>query len=127
MKHWAYDLIGEPWTPRRNCWWLVSECIRRRHSVEMPNALAGEPALWAAAFGSGWRRVRGDTHEDDVVLMRGINGRHVGYITQLGPRLVVLHSNGRHGPWGPTGSVVVQSLHEVACDGYEEFELWRKT
>lgn len=132
--HWAHPLIGTPWTPERNCWWLVCRYFAGRHGVQMPAlAIGGDPgednvaAILRAAQASGWRPARGAAREDDVVLMRGPLGRrHVGVMVEADGLVGVLHSDGSMTPHGPRGQVVFQSLAQATADGYGEHEFWRR-
>lgn len=125
--HWASPLVGEPWTPQRNCWWLVREVFRRRHGLSMPEHAAGVPALLEAARGNGWARAEGEPRPDDVVVMAGPTGRHVGVLVEANGGMLLMHSNGHMTDRGPVGAVVLQSLQDAASGGYEDFELWRKS
>lgn len=130
--HWAHPLIGTPWTPERNCWWLVCHYFAARHGVQMPAlAIGGDDnaaAILRAAQASGWRPAQGGSpQEDDVVLMRGpLGGRHIGVIVEADGLVGVLHSDGCLTPRGPRGGVVFQSLAAAAADGYRAFEFWRQ-
>lgn len=135
--HWAHALIGTPWTPERNCWWLVCHYFDARHGVQMPalaigaeaNALSDSnvAALLQAAQASGWRPATGAPREDDVVLMRGpLGGRHVGVMVAANGIVGVLHSDGLLTPRGPRGHVVFQTLAEAMADGYGAHEVWRR-
>lgn len=130
--HWAHPLIGAPWTPERNCWWLVRHYFAARHGVQMPalSIAPGESAVAAllqAVQVSGWRRAADPAREDDVLLMRGpLGGRHVGVIVEAAGLVGVLHNDGQMTSRGPRGHVVFQSLADLAADGYDAFELWRK-
>jgi hypothetical protein len=127
MTHWAASLIGMPWVPPAHCWWVVCEFFRRRHDIVMPGHAAGVPALLEAARRSGWRRAEGPPQEDDIVMLSGAGGRHVGVMVVIDERLLLLHSNGHMTPRGPVGGVVLQSLQEAASGGYGDIELWRKS
>jgi len=70
--------------------------------------------------------VEGDQVENDIVMMVGATGRHVGYVVDVASRLLLLHCNGRMTERGPVGGVMLQPLRDVACDGYGQFEIWRR-
>lgn len=137
MTHWASPLIGKPWLSCAegpdafDCWGLVRWVFEHRHGVSMPrlalNRTDNVPALIAAASVSGWRPVSGPPAVDDIVLMRGRQGRHVGVMIFANGRLGVLHANGTNTPKGPKGQVVFQSLAGATADGYGDYEFWRRT
>jgi hypothetical protein len=135
--HWAWPLIGQPWSPARNCWWLMREFFRMRHGLEMPVVAVGElgagesenvAAIKLAARSSGWRPVLGmPSREDDLVVMEDAYGRrHVGVAIQVDGRLLILHNAGSMGPAGPTGGVVAQRLPELIDDGFKNMVVWRR-
>jgi len=127
MKHWAYDFIGQPWTPSRNCWWLVQEVFRLRYGVEMPVACVGAPTLFQAATVSGWRRGELPPQDGDIIVMEGPRGRHVGVMIEVDGRLLLLHNDGHWTPGGAVGSVVAQPLKDATAGGYGKFAAWRKS
>src|SRR6185369_1666488 len=132
-KHWAAGLIGRPWTPDENCWWLVRHVFRTRYGVEMPDIVVREfgeaenvAAIKRAASASGWRPADGEPRDGDVVLMRGslLGKRHVGVMIDTSQGLRLLHSDGFMTARGPVGSVAAQPLRDVLASGYGEVELW---
>ena len=136
MKHWAAEFIGLPWSPERNCWWLVREVFKKRWGVDMPAVGVGElqvtdnvAAIKEAASASGWRPVHdGDPADGDILLCRDVTGkRHVGVMLQDGRRLLLLHNDGHVGSSGQNvGSVVAQPLRDAIADGMTDIELWRR-
>lgn len=137
--HWAFRLIGLPWSPGGEgpddfyCWGLVQHVFRERHNVEMPPMRFGEDketnvgAIKHASQVSGWRLVDGSLEEDDIVLMRGITGRHVGIAIKANRHVGVLHANGGYNLEGqPYGAVAFQTLDELTLDGFFDFEYWRR-
>jgi hypothetical protein len=77
---------------------------------------------------AGWHLVADRRPQpDDVVLMRGPAGRHVGYMVRANGYLGVLHADGHMTPQGPKGSVVYQRLEEATADGYHDYEFWRRS
>lgn len=132
VEHWAAGLIGLPWVAGAqgphafNCWGLVRHVVRLRRGVEMPvvNVEDGSAdnvaAIKQAAAAGGWRLIgEGAPQEGDIVLMRGIDGRHVGYMIEANGRLELLHSMEGVG-------VVSQPLRDVAASGFQGFETWRR-
>jgi hypothetical protein len=122
--HWAAGLIGQPWTPERNCWWLVREVFRQQHGIELPLVAVGQQgndqALREVGQVSGWHPVGDVTPQEwDVVLMRGIHGRHVGVVTSANGRLGVLHNLEVVGVcWWP--------LDAMQWRQFSRREVWRK-
>lgn len=129
MTHWAAHLIGLPWAqdgqgPRAySCWGLVRHVFAVRHGIDMPIVAVGSDdnaaALAAAARVSGWRPVQGKPQADDIVLMRGPLGRHVGVMVEANGSLGVLHASHETG-------VVWQPLADATAGGYHDIELWRR-
>lgn len=124
----AAALIGHPWTPETNCWWLVREYFARCRGIALPD-LAG---LGRGVRATGWRPVVCGSHgADDIILMRGPSGaRHVGVMLAADARLAVLHCDGGlcttpRGTTAPWGGVVWQPLADLAASGYRDFEFWR--
>ena len=136
MKHWTYPLIGLPWEPLADgphsfyCWGLVRYVAKLRLGLDMPMVQVGGehnvPAIKQAAREGGWRQVEGEQLENDIVMMASATGRHVGYMVAVDTRLMLLHCNGRMTQRGPVGNVMLQQLRHVACDGYGQFETWRR-
>jgi hypothetical protein len=122
--HPAAGLIGEPWTPERNCWWLVREYFARCRGLALPE-LAD---LGAALRASRWRRADDAPRADDIVLMRApLDARHVGVMLAADARLWVLHCDGGPLPGGARcwGGVVWQPQELLIGAGYRDFEFWR--
>jgi cell wall-associated NlpC family hydrolase len=135
--HWAAPLIGRPWgpDPDDNCWGLVRLYFRRRHGLELPLVATGDSdedgdartaSIKRAAQTSGWRPVDPPPRADDVVLMWGPTGRHVGVMIEANRRLGVLHAHGCMRDGQPTGAVVFQTLRDATEGGYGRFEFWRE-
>jgi len=136
MMHWAAPLIGVPWAPRAagpqafDCWGLVRHVFSTRHAIDLPMLAVGEsdnaPAIVQVVQASGWRPVQAPAQADDVLLMRGPAGRHVGVFVATARGLRVLHASGTMTARGPVGCVMAQTLAEATADGYHDFELWRR-
>lgn len=125
--HWATELIGEPWTPQRNCWWLVRHVFKSQLGIDMPivdvqqvDSPENVAAIKAASTRSGWRPA-GDSppREWDIVLMRGPLGRHVGVMVAANGKLGLLHSIEGDG-------VCWHTMDEARRMGYGHFEAWRR-
>jgi cell wall-associated NlpC family hydrolase len=134
--HWAFEYIGKPWRSGAtgpdayNCWGLVREVFLRRHGLPLPMVDVGTEAnfqrLRGAVTAGGWARTEAAPAVDDVIVMRSAAGRHVGVLVEADSLLRVLHANGHQTLKGPTGTVMAQSLPELASGGYSEFEFWRR-
>lgn len=121
--HWAAWLIGKPWRAGAcgpdafDCRGLVDWCVRMRFGEELPTP--------ETVHRSAWRLAGGPPQADDVVLMEGPNGRHVGYMVQANGRLGVLHADGYESACGPVGAVRFQTLVDSFDGGYHRHEFWR--
>lgn len=129
MKHWAADLIGKPYQAGAagpdafDCLGLVRHYFRARHGVELPDYQLDTSTaddLHRFTRATGWRRRNGGPQEEDLLLMMGIEGRHVGVVTATSEGLGLLHATGKgdrgHVVWQPLGSLI----------GYRNMEVWRK-
>lgn len=139
MKHWAAPLIGKPWAPGADgpdafsCWGLVRFVFKHRHGIDIPEIKLGDfgeaenvAALKRAATASGWKPVDDEPKVDDIVIMKGAEGRHVGVMIDTIRGLRLLHAKGHMGAKGPVGSVVSQLLKDVRESGYYDLETWRR-
>jgi hypothetical protein len=134
--HWAAHLVGEPWTPERNCWWLVCEFFRLRCGLAMPHVSVGDlsdhaldnvAAIKRTASSSGWRRIEGEPREDDVLVMTSpFHRRHVGVVVFADGALRMLHNEGRDTSRGPVGCVVAQPIEDALRDVCGPVEIWRR-
>lgn len=131
MSHWAAGLIGRPYARPADppttfcCWSLVRHVFRVRYGIEMPVVAVADGsadnvlAIKRAAEVSGWRPAEGAPQDGDIVLMRGVDGRHVGVMVQANGGLGLLHAVLGAG-------VCFQGLREVSAVGFREFEFWRR-
>ena len=136
MKHWAYDYIGKPWRSGAmgphafNCWGLVRDVFLLRYGLDLPEVYVGTDtnvrAMQQIVKHHGWRCVQEPAQADDIVLMRGRSGRHVGVMIDVQGKLYVLHANGYESARGPVGCVMLQTLTEVLAKGYGDLEIWRR-
>lgn len=129
MKHWAASLIGKPYRAGAtgpeafDCLGLVRHYFRARHGVELPDYDLHKSTaedLHRFTRATGWRRCAGAPCEEDLLLMMGIEGRHVGVVTATSEGLGLLHATGK----GDRGCVVWQPLNTLL--GYRHPEVWRK-
>ncbi len=138
----AAGLIGHPWLPERNCWWLVREWFKRLGGPELPEVDVGDDspdnvaAIVRVCSAGGLRPVRGEPRALDIALVRNpaSGRRHVGVLLVADGRLQMLHSEGGvdheatarartlkvRGP-----GVVIEPLAE-ALQRYHGLELWRR-
>ena len=135
QMHWAADLIGKPY--RRgacgpddfDCWGLVRYVFEHVHGIAMPVVNVGQAdadtpdnvaAIKHAAAVSGWRPSgEREPAEHDIVLMTGIEGRHVGVMVRANGALLLLHCIERVG-------VCAQPLADLARVGFHGFVFWRR-
>jgi hypothetical protein len=126
-RHWAYGLIGLPWSPEFNCWALMRHTFRERLQIELPEEAAGVLILTGAAHTTGLRPHAGLGQADDLVLMRMLDGRrHVGMLIHANGKLGVLHNDGHMTEGGPVGCVGFSTLRELAQHGFGDFQFWRR-
>jgi len=123
-KHWAFDLIGVPWEPVTrgphafDCRGLVDWCCRLRFDEALPSL--------ESVHASNWHRIDDAPRADDVVLMQGPHGRHVGFMVEADGRLGVLHADGHQTERGPVGCVSFHGLADATAGGYHHYEFWRR-
>ena len=129
--HWAAELIGRPYKrggdgpDAYDCWGMVRHVFRVHHGIEMPPVAVADDsadnvaAIKRAAVASGWRPAEGEPQADDIVLMRGIDGRHVGVMVAADGALGLLHAVDGAG-------VCFQALRDVAASGFSSFEAWQR-
>lgn len=133
--HWAADLIGKPYskTPAApasfSCWTMVRYVFEHVHHISMPHVNVGQvedgsadnvAAIKRAAAVSGWRPVvDAQPAEHDIVLMDGIEGRHVGVMVMADGHLRLLHCIDPQG-------VCVQTLDDLRRVGFANIVFWRR-
>lgn len=130
--HWAAPLIGRPY--RRgaggpdafDCWGLVRWVFAQVHGISMPLVAVDDEgvdnvaAIKRAAAVSGWRPSGARSPAaDDIVLMHGPAGRHVGVIVDANGGLFLLHALERVG-------VCLQPLTDLSRLGFSGFTYWRR-
>lgn len=121
--HWAAGLIGKPWQANAcgpeafDCRGLVNWCVQLRFGEALPTP--------ETVHRSAWRQVSGVPQADDVVLMAGPHGAHIGFMVHGNGRLGVLHADGHHSAAGPVGAVRFQTLIESTSGGYHRHQFWR--
>lgn len=131
MTHWAAKYVGVGYTEAGMCWGLVQSCCLERLGVEMPAIGVGAADDQTAAIKRavvGWRRHPGPRPlADDVVVMTGPHGPHVGYAVEADGSVGVLHAYGVVEAGRSRGAVVFDPWPEVARRGFRDFEFWRRT
>ena len=133
--HWATDLIGLAY--RRgahgpdefDCWGLVRHVFEVVHGVTMPVITVGQKedasaenvvAIKSVFTASGWRPSGArEPAEHDIVLMNGIDGRHVGVMVDANGTLLLLHCVEPQG-------VCAQPLDDLSRGGFSGFTFWRR-
>lgn len=131
--HWASQMIGRPYERGASgpdsfdCWGAVRFYFKGALGIEMPAIEVGPDsdsidnvlAIKRAASVSGWKP-SGDRlpAEHDIVLMDGLEGRHVGVMVRANGTLLLLHSLERVG-------VCVQPLSELQRNFFHGFVFWR--
>lgn len=126
--NWAAPLIGLPYKQGASgpdafdCVGLVRYYFRERHGVVLPGYELGEGPERLAGFirATGWRPVKSDPAEDDVMVMVGFEGPHVGVLVQCSLGLGLLHAQGNNAK----GQVLWQPLDTLVT--YTNKQLWRR-
>lgn len=123
MTHWAAPYIDACYFEVGMCWGLVQICCRERFGEEMPHA-QDEATIRRFVMWGGWHRVPGLVPvADDIVVMMGPEGRHVGFAIHDGGQVLVMHA---HGTPLRGGRVRLDTLSELADAGHSQFEFWRR-
>jgi cell wall-associated NlpC family hydrolase len=139
-SHWAASLVGRPWAPGAegpdsfDCWGLVRYVFRARHGIVMPAVAIDSDseevnvrAIKRASQVSGWRLVLGDPAPDDILLLRGFDGRrHVGIVIEAERRLRLLHANGSRLASGRCSGAVETPALADALLSFRSPESWRR-
>lgn len=134
-SHWATGLIGLPYLeggagPEAfDCWGLVRYVFETVHGIKMPVIEVGthleatpENArmIRHAAEVSGWRPTDERLPQvDDIVIMTGLEGRHVGVMVAANGGLLILHCLEGAG-------VCAQPLSDLSLFGFRDIEFWRR-
>ena len=125
--------IGRPWRADAcgpeayDCKGLVIAVQREVWGRAVP-ALAS-PAAWLdwreACRGIGWQPTWNAPEPGDVLLVRAIDGPHVGVFVRSGRKLMVLHARSfvRHGV--QVGRVALHTREELVNAGYARAQVWR--
>jgi cell wall-associated NlpC family hydrolase len=136
-RHWAAALVGTPWAPECNCWWLVRHVQAEHFGRELPHLEAGAvteersrahvEALIELTRHTPWRKATFPAKAGDVLVVQGAGGAHVGVMVQVDRKLGVLHSPGYVDPQTgrPIGSVRFDPFDALAAMGYGRPALWR--
>lgn len=128
---WINALIGEPWTPQRNCWDLVQRVQREQFGREMPALdIGGQPtrAQWQVlrellSPTTHWRPVPQPARAGDVLVVQGIAGAHVGVFVD--PKRVLHKAGGLEKDGKASGATCLQDLRDLLATGYSRPEIWR--
>lgn len=105
MSHWTRHYLGQPWSPRRDCWGFFREVQRERFGRDLPAIRIADysAATKASTFDAhphraAWRRIpAAEAREGDGLLMADAAGiGHVGIWVEVdGGR--VLHCDTPYG------------------------------
>ena len=122
--HWAAQYVGLDYETVGRCWGLVQRVCAHRLSITMPVVAIGSREDQAAAlrqvcFRVGWRKMPTGPLADDIVVMNGPDGRHVGFAVEADGCIGLLHARYK--------GVCFDDWHELHELGFHDFEYWRKT
>lgn len=109
MSHWATPYIGRSYDDVGRCWGFVQLLCREHLHVDMPSAAE-------AIRQRGWHKIPDGPQADDIVVMLGSSGRHVGFAVEADGLIGLLHARKRgvcFDSW--------QDLHE-----FHGFEYYRR-
>lgn len=124
MTHWAAQYIGRDYVSVGRCWGLVQMVCREQFATEMPTVCIGSRESQAANIKrasrmSGWRHVVTDRPiSNDIVVMQGPDGPHVGFALLADGQIGLLHARYKgvsFDPWNDLSSL-----------GLKQFEFWRR-
>jgi hypothetical protein len=124
MKHWAIKYIGLSHAEVGECWGLLQTVVRERLAVDMPQIVPGARASQEASIRAavrGWHRRRGPFPlADEIVVMRGSAGPHVGFALHIDGWVKILHAKEtREG-------VVCDRWIDMVTQGFSGFEFWSR-
>lgn len=136
-EHWINSYLGRPWRadcegPEAfDCKGLVRVVQACQWGRDVPPLLqVGPHTDWAEVRAScqrsGWQlKAEGvAAAEGDILLVRGLNGPHVGVFVQLGRRLLVLHAHGLVRGGRQVGRVRLNALCDLLAGGYSRPQIW---
>lgn len=121
--------IGRPWRADAcgpeayDCKGLVCAVQRDVWGRDVPPLSGAAAAL--ACRDAGWAPTDADPEPGDVLLVRAIDGPHVGVFVRVGHRLMVLHARGRMARGVQVGRVELHALPDLLCAGYVRPQVWR--
>jgi cell wall-associated NlpC family hydrolase len=127
--HWASALIGQSYQRGASgpdtfdCWGLVRWVFENVHGIQMPVIAVGQDdnmvAIRQAVDDSGWRPTDEiEPAENDIVLMTGLEGKHVGVMVRANGSLLLLHCLEQRG-------VCAEPLRDLSRWGFRDFTFWR--
>ena len=122
-NHWATKYVGRAYEEVGLCWGFVQLVCAERMAVDMPAVAVGSREDQAAAlrqvcFRRGWRKMPTGPQPDDIVVMAGPDGRHVGVAVEADGSVGLLHARYK--------GVCFDDWHELAGLGFHSFEYWRR-
>ena len=123
--------IGRPWRADAcgpeayDCRGLVIAVQRDLFGRAVP-PLAGTDVEWRAACGqAGWQPTAAAPEPGDVLLVRALDGAHVGVFVRLGRKVLVLHARSQLRDGVQVGRVVLHSREDLVHAGYTRQQVWR--
>lgn len=135
--HWINSYLGRPWRAdcdgpeAYDCKGLVRAVQKEQWCRDVPPLLQVDAATdWAEVRAScqrsGWQpKPEGvSACGGDILLVRGLNGPHVGVFVQLGRRLLVLHAHGLVRGGRQVGRVRLNALCDLLAGGYSRPQIW---
>ena len=119
--------IGRPWRADAcgpeayDCKGLVIAVQRTLWGREVPPL---EAAALRACRHAGWAPTDAPPQAGDVLLVRAIDGPHLGVFVHARRRLLVLHARSQWRRGVQVGSVVLHALPELLAAGYARPQVW---
>lgn len=108
-----------------DCKGLVRAVQRALWGRDVP-PLAGTWLAWRDACRSaGWAPSAAAPEPGNVLLVRALDGAHVGVFVRVGRRLMVLHARSRVVRGAQVGRVELHALPDLLACGYTRPQVWR--
>lgn len=108
--HWATPYIGRSYESVGRCFGFVQLVCREHLNVDMPGAAE-------AIRQRGWRKAATGPMPDDIVVMKGPSGRHVGIAVEADGQTGLLHAR--------KCGVCFEDFRDL-CE-FRDFEYYRRT
>jgi cell wall-associated NlpC family hydrolase len=108
-----------------DCKGLVMAVQRALWGRQVP-LRAGSWLAWRdACRGAGWAPTEAPPQPGDVLLVRAIDGAHVGVFVRANRRLMVLHARSQLRRGVQVGRVELHALPDLLAIGYARPQVWR--